>query len=60
MQLTDLLIGAMTYFHRKIATSKAKNELISLIQKRSGHNLTRSTLPKESKFNMFIWSPQGW
>jgi len=58
MQLTDLLIGAITYFHRKLSTSKPKNELIKLIQTRSGHNLLRSTLPKENKFNLFVWSPK--
>jgi hypothetical protein len=60
MQITDLLIGALTYFHRKLSTSETKNELISLIKKHSGHNLLRSTLPKESKFNIFVWSPQEW
>ena len=60
MQLTDLLIGALTYFHRKLSTSKPKNELIKLIQTRSGHNLLRSTLPKENKFNIFVWSPKEW
>lgn len=60
MQLTDLLIGAITYFHRKLSTSKPKNELIKLIQTRSGHNLLRSTLPKENKFNIFVWGPKEW
>jgi hypothetical protein len=60
MQLTDLLIGAITYFHRKLSTSKPKNELIKLIQMRSGHYLLRSTLPKENKFNIFVWSPKEW
>lgn len=60
LQLTDLLIGALTYFHRKLNTSHAKNELIDLIKTRSNHNLIRSTLPKEDKFNIFIWGAQAW
>ena len=60
LQITDLLIGAQTYFHRKLSTSKTKSELIKLIQTRSKHNLLRSTLPKESKFNIFIWGAQEW
>jgi len=55
MQITDLLIGAMSYFHRELKSSKAKLELIELIKKRSGYSLQKSTLPAERKFNYFIW-----
>jgi len=55
LQITDLLIGAMSYFHRGLQTSNAKLELIDLIKKRSGYSLLRSTLPGERKFNYFIW-----
>jgi len=60
LQITDLLIGALTYFHRKLDTSDTKHELIELIKARSYHNLTRNTLPKEDKFNIFIWGVQTW
>lgn len=60
LQLTDLLIGAITHLHRHLTTSTAKNALINLIKTRSGHNLLHSTLPKENKFNIFIWSPMEW
>jgi hypothetical protein len=60
MQLTDLLIGSLTYLHRKRASSYAKLQLIELIKKRSGHVLMNSTLPKENKFNLFVWSPREW
>ncbi len=56
MQLTDLLIGAITYLHRKLETSCAKKEIIELIKKLSKNNLTRSTLPREDKFNVFVWN----
>ncbi len=60
LQLTDLFIGALTYCHRKLNTSDTKCELIDLIKARSSHNLIRNTLPKEDKFNIFIWSAQSW
>ena len=59
MQLTDLLIGAMTYFYRNLSSSETKNALIRLIQTYSHHTLLKSTLPKENKFNLFIWEPKG-
>lgn len=58
LQLSDLLIGATAYINRGLDSSKAKNELISLIKYRSKYSLTKSTLLKERKFNVFIWEPQ--
>lgn len=58
IQLTDLLIGAMSYVHRNLSNSGSKNELIELIKKRSKYSLNKSTLLKERKFNIFIWEPQ--
>jgi hypothetical protein len=60
LQITDLFIGALTYLHRNLNTSDTKRELIDLIKTRSRHNLVRSTLPKENKFNIFIWGAQEW
>lgn len=53
--LADLLIGAMTYVHREMHTSKAKQALIDRIRQRSGYTLKSSTLYRENKFNIFIW-----
>lgn len=58
LQLADLLIGATAYVNRGLNNSKAKNELINLIKHRSKYSLTKSTLLKERKFNVFIWEPQ--
>lgn len=58
IQLTDLLIGAIAYINRGKSDSKAKNELIQLIRHRSKYSLTKSTLLRESKFNIFIWESQ--
>ncbi|MDM1045134.1 DUF3800 domain-containing protein [Myroides sp. 1354] len=58
LQLADLLVGATAYVNRGLSDSKTKNELINLIKHRSKYSLTKSTLLKERKFNVFIWEPQ--
>lgn len=55
LQITDLLTGALSYVHRNISSSQAKLALIDRIRQRSKYSLQSSTLPKESKFNIFIW-----
>ncbi|WP_207654059.1 DUF3800 domain-containing protein [Desulforamulus profundi] len=55
LQLSDLLIGAVSYVNRGLGDSSAKLALIEEIKRRSGYNLTRSTLLRENKFNIFIW-----
>jgi hypothetical protein len=55
LQITDLLIGALSYKYRDLNTNAAKLDLIELIQRRSGYGLKKNTLPSESKFNLFIW-----
>lgn len=59
MQLVDVLIGAVTYHNRRFPEehkkSTTKQALIDLIKKKSGYQLTKSTLLKEEKFNIFVW-----
>lgn len=55
LQLADLLIGAVSYVSRDLDTSVGKVEVVERIKKRSGYSLTRSTLLKEEKFNIFKW-----
>lgn len=57
MQLTDLLIGAISYLNRGLSTSEAKTDIVELIRKRSGYDLTRTTLLRENKVNLFRWHP---
>lgn len=57
IQLTDLLTGAISYVNRGLTESKAKNILIEQIRHRSRYSLTKSTLVREQKFNIFIWEP---
>ena len=59
MQITDLLVGAVTHYNRLFPDdeqrSEAKKELIELIKARSRYSLKRTTLSKEDKFNILMW-----
>ena len=57
LQLVDVLIGALGYANRDIAQrSPAKTSLVQRLARRSGKTLTRSTPPREAKFNIFHWT----
>ncbi|MFA7361929.1 MAG: DUF3800 domain-containing protein [Candidatus Kapaibacterium sp.] len=58
MQLTDLLIGAVSYINRGLNGSKGKLEVIENIKRKSKYSLRLSTYLKESKFNIFVWHPR--
>lgn len=58
LQLTDVLLGAVSAANRGDTKSLAKQQIISLVQQRSGYNLSRSTLLREDKFNIFRWTAQ--
>jgi hypothetical protein len=58
VQLADLLIGAVAYANRDLSGSSAKQRLVEIIRKRSGYSLTRSTLYREDKLNLFRWTAQ--
>ena len=55
VQLTDLLIGAISYLHRGLNSSNVKLKLIEKIRKLSGYTLLKTTIYKETKMNIFIW-----
>lgn len=55
LQMADLLIGAVGYANRGLETSSAKVDLVNHIRKRSGYSLTKTTLLREDKFNLFRW-----
>lgn len=59
MQLVDILIGAIGYENRVFpdgfVRSTAKQELIDLIKKRSCYSLSKTTLYREEKCNLFVW-----
>ena len=58
MQITDLIIGAISYTNRNIKTSSAKNLIVDSIKEKSTYCLTKSTLLMEKKMNIFVWNPQ--
>ena len=58
LQLADLLIGAVSYINRGLSENKAKLALIERIQQRSQYSLTRTTLLRGDKFNLFRWTAQ--
>lgn len=55
LQLADLLIGTVVYANRGDTTSPAKLALVKRMQERSGYTLTRTTLLREEKVNLFRW-----
>ncbi len=62
MQIADVLIGAFGYvnrFRRDERKSQTKQNLIELIQKKSGYSMEKSTLLREDKFNLFVWNARN-
>jgi hypothetical protein len=57
MQLSDLLIGAVSYAARDLKTNRGKLRLVEFLRKQTGYSLTRSTLYREEKFNLLRWAP---
>lgn len=55
LQLTDLLIGTISYINRGLAENPAKIALIRRMKERSGYSLTKTTLLREKKVNLFVW-----
>jgi len=55
LQLTDLLIGALSYVHRGLAGNVGKERIIAAIREQSGLSLRWSTAPGRKKFDVFVW-----
>jgi len=55
LQLADLLIGTISYANRKLNTNAAKVALVERVKLRSHYSLTRTTLLREDKVNLFQW-----
>jgi len=58
LQLADLIIGALNYANSQLDTSAAKVALVRRLVERSCYDITRSTLPRESKLNLLVWKPR--
>ena len=65
IELADFLIGCVTYANRlerddkHILTSESKKELVILMRERSKYQLTKTTLLREDKVNLFVWSERN-
>lgn len=55
LQLADLLIGAVGYLNKNLYGNEGKIALIERMKQRSGYDLTRTTLLREEKMNIFRW-----
>lgn len=55
LQLTDLLIGALSYVHRGLKGNAGKESIIAAIREKSGLSLRWSTAPGRKKFDVFVW-----
>lgn len=59
MQLVDILIGAVTYANRNFSEnhikSSAKLQVIERIKQRSSRNISKTSMLRDYKFNLFIW-----
>lgn len=63
LQITDLFIGALSFYHRGYYSTKdsslGKRKLVQRIIELSKVNWLDSTSRYEHKFNLFIWKPRG-
>jgi hypothetical protein len=55
VQLTDLMIGIISYYWRDLKTSEAKLKLVKEMVARRGKELNRNSYRWEKKVNIFIW-----
>jgi hypothetical protein len=58
LQLTDLIIGALSYINRGLVSSQTKVELTNYLSSRVGLDLMHTTSRDTQKFNIFKWSPR--
>lgn len=58
LQVADFLLGAVSYRHRQLTTSRAKLAIVERIEKHHGRGLVWTTPLSETKFNIFVWSPR--
>ena len=54
MQLTDILLGAVSYKARDLNTSPVKNEIVKHIESKIERNLSTSSSYSEIKFNNYM------
>ena len=55
LQLADFLAGLIAYANRGLQGSEAKCALVQRLRRYSGYSLTKTTLLREDKLNLFRW-----
>jgi len=58
MQMTDFLLGAVTYKNRNLSDNEAKKEVVDKLESKIKYPLTYSTSKREEKFNLFLFNPK--
>jgi len=58
MQLSDFLLGAVSYAARHLSTNSTKLQIIGALEKHLGYRLARSTSLQQGKVNIFVFSPR--
>ncbi len=58
MQLADFLIGIVGYRNRSLTDNETKKALVARMRERSKLDLSRTTLLRAEKVNLFRWEPQ--
>lgn len=58
IQLTDFLIGGISYAARELSSSQTKSALVKRLSERAKTSLVRSTSLNSSKVNVFLWEAQ--
>lgn len=59
LQVTDILIGALSYQARGLTTSRAKQTLVKVIEGHLGFPLSLSSPRREKKFNCLVWEAKS-
>ena len=58
LQVTDVLIGALSYYYRNIIQNKVKLNIINEINRLYQNSFDISSYYDNTKFNIFIWRPK--
>jgi hypothetical protein len=58
LQMCDLLLGALSYYHRGLSGNNAKVIVIKSLEEGLGLTLMHSTPLWEKKFNLFLFTPR--
>ncbi|MEI6553556.1 MAG: DUF3800 domain-containing protein [bacterium] len=58
MQVTDILLGSLSYSHRGLQENQGKKNVVELIELTIGKNILSSSSVDEEKFNVLVWKPR--